>query len=409
MSGPKLLAGIKVLDLSRVLAGPWSGQLLADYGADVIKVERPDVGDDTRAWGPPWWGDVAERMSAYYVSANRGKRSIAIDIATAEGAAMVRQLAAEADVLLENYKVGQLAKYQLDYAALSALNPKLVYCSVTGFGQTGPYAARPGYDTLFQAMGGLMSTTGLPDDVPGGAPMKTGPSLADVLAGQFAMSAILAALYHRDQHSGVGQYIDVSLLDSVIASMTHTVSDYLVSGKVPQRRGTEGNGGMPSRAYRCADQDIVVVAGNQEQFRSLCAVLGCPEAVDTPGFETPMSRGINRKQLAEVMEPLFAKRQAAELLAALAQGNVPAGPINDLSQVFADPQVQVRDMAVEVAHPDALGGVLRMVGNPVKYSATPVDEYRTPPTLGQHTRAVLGEVLGLDAAAMDALGSKGVI
>ena len=409
---PKPLSNIRILDMSRILAAPWAAQMLGDLGAEVIKVERPKTGDDSRFFGPSAMKDSegrSTRQTSFFISANRNKKSITIDLSKPEGQDLVRQLAAKCDVLIENYKVGDLKRYGLDYESLKAINPKLVYCSVTGFGQTGPYAARPGYDTLFQAMGGLMSTTGLPDDVPGGGPMKTGPSLADVLAGQFAMSAILAALYHRDQHSGVGQCIDVSLLDSVIASMTHTVTDYLVSGDVPKRRGTEGNGGMPSRMYRCADQDIVVVAGNQEQFRSLCAVLGCPEAMDTPGFETPMSRGVNRKHLVEVMEPLFAKRQAAELLAALAQGNVPAGPINDLAQVFADPQVKVRDMAVEVAHPEALGGVLRMVGNPVKYSATPVEAYLAPPTLGQHTHQVLGEVLGLDAAAIDALGSKGVI
>lgn len=408
----KPLSNIRILDMSRILAAPWAAQMLGDLGAEVVKVERPKTGDDSRFFGPSAMKDSEgrdTRETSFFISANRNKKSVTIDLSKPEGQNLVRQLAAKSDVLIENYKVGDLKRYGLDYDSLKAINPKLVYCSVTGFGQTGPYAARPGYDTLFQAMGGLMSTTGLPDDVPGGTPMKTGPSLADVLAGQFAMSAILAALYHRDQHSGEGQYIDVSLLDSVIASMTHTVSDYLVSGNVPVRRGTEGNGGMPSRSYRCADQDIVVVAGNQEQFRSLCAVLGCPEAVDTPGFETPMSRGKNRKQLAEVMEPMFAKRQATELLAALAQGNVPAGPINDLAQVFADPQVQVRDMAVEVAHPNALGGVLRMVGNPVKYSATPVDEYRTPPSLGQHTREVLSDVLGLDAAAIDVLNSNGVI
>ena len=408
----KPLSNIRILDMSRILAAPWAAQMLGDLGAEVIKVERPKTGDDSRFFGPSAMKDCEgrdTRQTSFFISANRNKKSITIDLSKPEGQDLVRQLAAKCDVLVENYKVGDLKRYGLDYDSLKAVNPKLVYCSVTGFGQTGPYAARPGYDTLFQAMGGLMSTTGLPDDVPGGTPMKTGPSLADVLAGQFAMSAILAALYHRGQHSGEGQYIDVSLLDSVIASMTHTVSDYLISGNVPVRRGTEGNGGMPSRMYRCADQDIVVVAGNQEQFRNLCAALGCPEAVDTPGFETPISRGIHRKQLAEVMEPLFAKRHAAELLTALAQANVPAGPINNLAQVFADPQVQVRHMAVEVAHPDAQGGVLRMVGNPVKYSATPVDNYQAPPTLGQHTGAVLGEVLGLDAAAIDALRSSGVI
>jgi len=408
----KPLSNIRILDLSRILAAPWAAQMLGDLGAEVIKVERPKVGDDSRYFGPTFLKDSAGRAtkdSTFYISANRNKKSITIDLSKPEGQDLVRKLAAKSDVFIENYKVGDLKRYGLDYESLKAVNPKLVYCSVTGFGQNGPYAARPGYDTLFQAMGGLMANTGLPDDVPGGSPMKTGPSLADVLAGQFAMSAILAAIYHRDMHSGEGQYIDVSLLDSVIASMTHTVTDYLVSGKTSPRRGTEGNGGMPSRMYRCADQDIVVVAGNQEQFKNLCAVLGCPEAVDIPGFETPMARGINRKHLAEVMEPLFAKRRAADLLSALEKANVPAGPINDLSQVFADPQVKTRNMAVEVAHANAPDGVLRMVGNPVKFSATPVDHYGAPPSLGQHTHEVLSKILELSEDAISALNSNGVI
>lgn len=408
----KPLSNIRILDLSRILAAPWAAQMLGDLGAEVIKVERPKVGDDSRYFGPPFLKDSEgrdTRDSAFFISANRNKKSITVDLSKPEGQDLVRKLAAKSDVLIENYKVGDLKRYGLDYETLRKINPRLVYCSVTGFGQTGPYAARPGYDTLFQAMGGLMSTTGLSDDVPGGGPMKTGPSLADIMSGQFAMSAILAALYHRDQNSGEGQYIDVSLLDSVLASMSHYASAYFLSGQTPPRRGTEGNGGMPSRMYRCADQDIVVIAGNQEQFVRLCQVLGCPEAVDVPEFKTAASRGIHRKKLADVMEPQFKIRQAAELLVALEQAGVPAGPINDLAQAFADPHVQHRGMAVDVAHPTTPGGVLRMVGNPVKYSATPVGDYKAPPSLGQHTREVLGEVLGLDEAAIDALSASSVI
>ena len=408
----KQLTGIRVLDLSRILAAPWAAQMLGDMGADVIKVERPRVGDDSRRFGPPFLQDAQGRNtldSAFYISANRNKRSITIDLAKPEGQDLVRQLAAKSDVLIENYKVGDLKRYGLDYESLRAINPRLIYCSVTGFGQSGPYAARPGYDTVFQAMGGLMSTTGLPDDVPGGSPMKTGPSLADILSGHYTVSSILSALYHRDMHSGGGQYIDVALLDSVIASMSHYASHYLVSGQVPQRRGTEGNGGMPSRMYRCADRDIVVIAGNEEQFVRLCDVLGCRELVGTTEFKTLALRGLNRVSLGALMEPLFLQWKAADLLAALDGAGVPAGPIYDLAQTFADPHVKSRRMDVDVDHPNAPGGRLHMVANPVKYSATPVDNYRAPPSLGQHSQEVLADVLGMDAPTIEALAQGGVI
>lgn len=408
----KPLSKIRVLDLSRILAAPWAAQMLGDLGADVIKVERPRVGDDSRRFGPPFLQDAEGKNtldSAFYISANRNKRSITIDLSKPEGQALVRELAAQSDVLIENYKVGDLKRYGLDFDSLHAVNPKLIYCSVTGFGQTGPYAPRPGYDTVFQAMGGLMASTGLPEGVPGGGPMKTGPSLADILSGHYTVSAILSALYHRDANGGAGQHIDVSLLDSVIASMSHYASIYLVSGQNPVRRGTEGNGGMPSRLYRCADQDIVVIAGNEEQFARLCAVLGCPELVGRPEFASGALRGINRDAMAGVMEPLFLKRQGAELLQALDAAGVPAGPINELSQTFADPHVRSRQMQVEAAHPNAPEGRLKMVAYPVKFSGTPVDSYRAPPSLGTHTREVLAEVLGLEAAAIDALMAQGVV
>ena len=406
------LSKIRVLDLSRILAGPWAAQMLGDLGAEVIKVERPRVGDDSRRFGPPFLKDAQGRdtmESAFYISANRNKKSITVDLAKAEGQNLIRQLAAQCDVLIENYKVGDLARYGLDYPSLRALNPRLIYCSVTGFGQTGPYAARPGYDTVFQAMSGLMSVTGLPDDVPGGGPMKTGPSLSDILAGHYTVSAILAALYHRDTVSGQGQQLDVSLLDTSIAAMSHYASHYLVGGDVPIRRGTEGNGGMPSRLFRCADEAIVIVAGNNEQFERLCRVLGCTQAAADPRFATGVLRGRNRQDLAAVLEPAIARRHAAELLAALEEAGVPAGPVYNLKQVFEDEQVRSRGLAVEAPCPGSASGCVPMVGYPVKFSATPADRHAAPPALGQHTRDVLGAVLGLDDAAIDRLAAASVI
>lgn len=406
------LSGIRILDMSRILAGPWAAQMLGDLGAEVIKIERPRTGDDSRFFGPPFLKDSEgrdTRDSAFFICANRNKKSITLDISKPAGQDIVKKLAAQSDVLIENYKVGDLKRFGLDYESLRSTNPKLIYCSVTGFGQTGPYAARAGYDTLFQAMGGLMSVTGLPENMPGGVPMKTGPSLSDILAGQSAMSAILAALYHRDLHSGEGQHLDVSLLDSTIAGMSHWASHYLIGGQLPIRRGNEGNGGMPSGMYRCADQYIVMIAGNQEQYVRLCEVLGCTEILNEPELKTSVLRGLNREKLATILEPLFAKRQSAELLQALEQAGVPAGPINNLQQVFNDPQVKERGIEVRVPHPGATGGELRMVGHPVKYSATPVEKYSSAPSLGQHTREVLGELLGLDADALDLLATQAVI
>lgn len=403
----KPLPNIRVLDLSRILAAPWAAQALGDLGAEVIKIERPVVGDDSRRFGPSFLRDAQGRdtaESAFYISANRNKKSVTVDLSRPEGQDVIRRLAAVSDVLIENYKVGDLKRYGLDYESLRAINPRLIYCSVTGFGQTGPYSPRPGYDAVFQAMGGLMSVTGMPD-----SPMKTGPSLADILAGQFALSAIMTALYHRDMHSGRGQHIDVSLLDSVIASMSHYASHYLVSGEVPFRRGTEGNGGMPARLYRCADQDIMISAGNNDQFARLCQVLGCPDAVDDPDFGTSVLRGVNRQRLAEVMEPLIAARNGAELLQAFEQAGVPAGPVNDMAQVFNDPHVKSRGMEVTAESAISATKVVHMVAHPVKYSDTPVDSYTAPPTLGQHTREVLGGMLGMDDDEIDRLAAASVI
>jgi crotonobetainyl-CoA:carnitine CoA-transferase CaiB-like acyl-CoA transferase len=408
------LSGIRVLDLSRILAGPWGAQMLADLGAEVIKVERPGKGDDSRQFGPPFLKDRDgndTRESTFFISANRGKKSITCDLATPDGQALIRSLAAKCDVLLENYKVGDLKRYGLDYASLKFVNPRLIYCSITGFGQTGPYSPRPGYDSIFQAMGGLMSITGNGDDMPGGGPMKTGPSLADILCGQYAASAIVAALYHRDaggKQGGEGQYIDLSLLDSMIAATSHYASQYLVSGEVPVRRGTEGNGGMPSRMFRCADRDIMIVAGNNEQYARLCQVLKHPELATDPRFSEIALRVRNRRALGDVFEPLIAQWQSDALLVALDAAGVPAGPINNLEQVFADPHVQARGMCVEVAHPLSNGAV-RMVANPVKMSGTPIESYTPPPMLGEHTEGVLRDLLGMSGAEIDALRARKVI
>ncbi|UXJ50262.1 CaiB/BaiF CoA transferase family protein [Pseudomonas citronellolis] len=406
------LSNIRVLDMSRILAGPWAAQMLADLGAEVIKVERPGKGDDSRQFGPPFLQDSEgrnTRESSFYISTNRNKKSITCDIAKPEGQALIRSLAKQCDVLLENYKVGDLKRYGLDYASLHEVNPRLVYCSLTGFGQTGPYSPRPGYDSIFQAMGGLMSITGLPDDVPGGGPMKTGPSLADILAGQYAAYAIQAALYARDVNGAPGQHIDVALLDALIASTSHYASQYLVSGEVPVRRGTEGNGGMPSRMFQCADGGIMIVAGNNEQYARFCAVLGHPELATDERFAEIALRVVNRRVLGEVFEPLVATWKLHDLLEALDAAGVPAGPINDMRQVFADPHVQARGMCVESSHPLAADGKVKLVANPVKFSATPITDYKAPPVQGEHTDSVLGELLGMDAAAIQALRERGVV
>ncbi|WP_425930442.1 CaiB/BaiF CoA transferase family protein [Pseudomonas sp. NyZ201] len=406
------LHNIRVLDMSRILAGPWAAQMLADLGAEVIKVERPGKGDDSRQFGPPFLKDEEgrdTRESSFYISTNRNKKSITCDIAKPEGQALIRDLVAQCDVLLENYKVGDLQRYGLDYASLREVNPRLVYCSLTGFGQTGPYSPRPGYDSIFQAMGGLMSITGLPDDVAGGGPMKTGPSLADILAGQYAAYAIQAALYARDVNGAPGQHIDVALLDALIASTSHYASQYLVSGDVPVRRGTEGNGGMPSRMFQCADGGIMIVAGNNEQYARFCAVLGHPELATDERFAEIALRVVNRRILGEVFEPLVAAWKLQDLLAALDAAGVPAGPINDLQQVFADPHVQARGMCVESRHPLAADGKVRLVANPVKFSATPIDRYDAPPVQGAHTESVLGELLGMDSVRIQALRERGIV
>jgi crotonobetainyl-CoA:carnitine CoA-transferase CaiB-like acyl-CoA transferase len=387
------LAGLKVLDLSRVLAGPWAGQLLAALRADVVKVERPGSGDDTRAWGPPWLpgADGAPTTeSAYYLSANRNKRSVAIDIATPEGQALVRRLAEKADVVLENFKVGGLAQYGLDYASLQAVNPRLIYCSITGFGQDGPYAQRAGYDFLIQGMGGLMSLTGRPDGEPGGGPMKVGVALTDVMTGLYASNAVLAALAYRER-SGVGQHIDLALLDVQVAVLANQAANYLVGGKAPGRMGNAHPNIVPYQEFATADGYMIVAVGNDGQFRKLCEVLGRAEWGSDERYATNPQRVRHRAELVAGIHAMTVTRPTAEWVALMESVGVPCGPINTLDKVFDDPQVQARGMRIDMPHPAA--GTVPLVANPIRMSATPVAYDRPPPMLGEHTAQVLADWL----------------
>ncbi len=401
------LEGIRVLDLTRVLAGPWCAQNLADLGADVIKVERPGAGDDTRGWGPPFLKDRAGRDTpdaAYYLAANRNKRSVAIDLATPAGQRAVRDLAARSDVVLENYKVGQLAKYGLDYESLARINPRLVYCSVTGFGQTGPWAHRPGYDFIIQALGGLMSITGEADDRPGGGPQKVGVAVSDLMTGMYATQAVLAALLHRER-SGEGQYIDVALLDVQVAMLANMNTNYLVSGQPPRRWGNAHPNIVPYQAFRAADQWLVIAVGNDEQFRRFCELCSRPDLHRDERFARNRDRVRNRDALVPIVAELVAARPAAWWIDGLERAGVPCGPINDLSQVFANEQVRARGLRIELERDDA--GTVPLVASPLKMSATPPSYRRAPPRLGEHTREVLREVLGYDDAAIAAVTGAG--
>ena len=412
------LAGVRILDLSRVLAGPWCTQTLADLGADVIKVERParaaaPGGDDTRGWGPPFVRDSQGGETgdaAYYLGTNRNKRSITIDISTPQGAALVRTLAEKADVFVENFKVGDMARHGLDAPALLALNPRLVYCSITGFGQTGPYRERAGYDYAVQGMGGLMSVTGpsrteIADDAPGGGPQKVGVAVADLFTGMYAATAILAALRHRDL-TGQGQAIDIALLDTQVAMLANLGAGYLATGVAPQRAGNAHQNIVPYQVFEVADGHLILAVGNDGQFARFCGVAGCSELA----LDARFARNAGRVRHRDVLVPMLAARMKlkprAEWLAALEASKVPAGPINDLAEVFADPQVRSREMTVEMPHPVA--GSVRLVASPMKLAATPVRYRRTPPQLGADTDAVLAE-LGLDAAAITSLRTAGAI
>lgn len=407
MSGA--LSHIRVLDLSRILAGPWAGQMLADLGADVIKVERPGAGDDTRSWGPPWLKDdkgADTSVAAYYLCANRNKRSITIDITRPEGQALVRRLAAESDVVLENFKVGGLKQYGLDYESLKAVNPKLVYCSITGFGQDGPYAPRAGYDFLIQGMGGLMSLTGRPDSEEGGGPMKVGVALTDILTGLYATNAVLAALAWRER-SGEGQYIDMALLDVQVACLANQAMNYLATGNSPQRLGNAHPNIVPYQEFPTADGYMILAIGNDGQFARFCETAGAPELAADPRFATNRARVSNRAELVPMLRELTVQRKTAEWVRQLEARAVPCGPINTLADVFADPQVQARGMKVTMPHPVA--GSVPLVASPMRLSRTPVDYRMPPPMVGEHTDQILSATLGLDAAAIASLHEQGVV
>jgi len=398
------LAHLRVLDLSRVLAGPTAGQILADLGADVIKIERPGGGDDTRQWGPPWLADAdggETGESAYYLAANRGKRSVTIDLARPAGQRLVRDLAATADILLENFRVGSLARHGLDYASLAAEHPGLIYCSITGFGQTGPYAERPGYDSMIQAMGGLMSITGPAD----GEPQKGGVALADVMSGHYAVIAVLAALAHRER-TGAGQHIDLSLLDVQVAALTNQAMNHLVGGQVPGRLGNAHPNIVPYQTFATTDGHFMLAVGNDHQFARLCHELDRADLAADPRFATNAARVGHRDLLVAQLAGIFATAARDHWLARLDAAGVACGPVNRIDEVFADPQVRARGMATAAEHP--LAGRVPLVASPLRLSATPVGEPLAPPTLGQHTDEVLAEVLGLDTAARAALRADGI-
>ncbi|SDL95539.1 CaiB/BaiF CoA transferase family protein [Pseudomonas indica] len=403
------LSHIRVLDLSRVLAGPWAGQILADLGAEVIKIERPGVGDDTRHWGPPFLKDAQgenTREAAYYLSANRNKQSVTVDFTQPEGQQLVRELAAKADVVLENFKVGGLAAYGLDYASLKALNPRLIYCSITGFGQNGPYAKRAGYDFMIQGLGGLMSLTGRPEGEEGAGPVKVGVALTDILTGLYSTVAVLAALNHRDQ-SGIGQHIDMALLDVQVACLANQAMNYLTTGVPPRRLGNAHPNIVPYQDFPTADGDIILTVGNDSQFRKFCEVAGFREWADDPRFSTNQARVAHRAELIPLIRQATVFKTTAQWVALLEEAGVPCGPINDLAQVFADPQVQARGLRVELPHP--LAGTVPQVASPIRLSETPVQYRNAPPLLGEHTERVLGEVLGLSPERIAALREAGVV
>ncbi len=403
------LSHIRVLDLTRVLAGPWCAQTLADFGADVIKIERPGAGDDTRHWGPPYLkdargADTAE--AAYYLAANRNKRSVTVDIATPEGQQIVRELAAQSDVVLENYKVGQLKKYGLDYASLRAVKPDLVYCSVTGFGQTGPYAHRAGYDFIVQGIGGFMSITGERDGVPGGGPQKAGVAIADLATGLYSTIAVLAALAHRDR-TGVGQYIDMALLDVQVALLANMNTNFLASGTPPVRWGNAHPNIVPYQTFQTSDGWIIVAVGNDGQFRKFVEAGGRPELADDERFATNPARVRHRDTLVPILAEMVKTRSKTAWIDALEAAGVPCGPINDLAEVFANEQVVARGMEVALPHP--CGADVKLVRNPVRMSATPPDARTAPPLLGAHTDDVLRDMLGYDDARIAALKAKQAI
>ncbi|WP_417565050.1 CaiB/BaiF CoA transferase family protein [Marinobacter sp.] len=406
MSGS--LSHLRVLDLSRVLAGPWASQILGDLGAEVIKIERPGTGDDTRSWGPPYLkgADGSAELSAYFLSANRNKQSLAVDIAHPEGQELVRKLVAESDVVLENFKVGGLKRYGLDYDSLKRINPKLIYCSITGFGQDGPYADRPGYDFLIQAMGGLMSITGQPDSEPGAGPMKVGVALTDIMTGLYATIGVLAALSHRDR-TGEGQYVEAALLDVQVACLANQAMNYLTTGTAPVRMGNAHPNIVPYQDFPTADGNMVLTIGNDQQFARLCDVLEHGEWASDERFATNRARVANRRELIPKLRQATVMRSTREWVEILERAGVPCGPVNTLDQVFDDPQVLARGMRQTVTHP-ALGDV-PTVGNPIKLKLTPVTYRTAPPLLGEQSERVLQHVAGLSSGEVQALRERGII
>jgi crotonobetainyl-CoA:carnitine CoA-transferase CaiB-like acyl-CoA transferase len=410
MAGP--LSNIRVIDLSRVLAAPWAAQNMADLGAEVIKVERPGKGDDSRAFGPPWLPDAEgkdSKESAYFLCANRGKKSITVDISKADGARIVRELAANADVLIENYKAGDLDRYGLGYAELSKLNPRLVYCSLTGFGQTGPYRERPGYDFMVQGLAGIMSVTGEVDDQPGGGPQRVGVPLVDIITGMYASIAICAALTHREQEGakGRGQHIDMALLDCGVAILSNQGANFLVGGTPPARIGNAHPNIVPYQTFRTADGDVILAAGNDNLFRKFCELAGSPELALDARFATNTSRVNNRASLAPVMNEIFKERTTAEWVKLLDEGGVPCGPINNIQQVFDDPQVKARGLRIELDHP--AGSKAPMVRSPMRFSETQLEFKIPPPMLGQHTEEILRDELGRSQADIAKLRNDGIV
>ena len=407
MPGP--LAHLPILDLSRVLAGPWCTQLLADLGATVLKIEKPGAGDDTRAWAPPYLRDAHGNdttESAYYLGCNRGKLSVAIDFTQPEGRDLVRALARESDALIENFKIGGLARYGLDYASVAAINPRLVYASITGFGQEGPYAERAGYDFIIQGMSGFMSVTGERDDLPGGGPQKAGIAITDIMTGMYAAVAILAALGARDR-SGQGQYIDVALLDSAVAMMSVMNMNYFVTGTPPDRAGNAHQNIVPYQVFACADGHLILAVGNDGQFAKFCAIAGVPAWATDPRFARNADRVRHRATLVPMIERVIVTRAQRDWLAELEAAGVPAGPINKLDAVFADPQVIARGMRIDLPH--ALAGHVPQVGSPLKLSGPPLPPPLPPPLLAEHTEAVLRDRLGLTAETIARLAARNVV
>jgi len=407
MAGP--LSHIRVLDLSRVLAAPWTGQNLADLGAEVIKIERPHKGDDSRAFGPPWLKDAAgaeTSESAYFACANRGKKSVTVNLSAPEGQRIVRELAAQSDILLENYKYGDLARYGLGYDDLRKVNPRLIYCSVTGFGQTGPYRDRPGYDFMIQGMGGLMSITGERDELPGGGPQKAGIPIADIMTGMYATIAVCAALAHRAE-TGVGQHLDLALLDSQVAVLANQGANYLATGVSPPRLGNAHPNIVPYQTFKTADGDVILACGNDNLFRKFCEVGDCQHLVSDPRFATNGKRVENRAALTALLNEIFLRRTTRDWVAALEAAGVPNGPINTLEQVFQEPQAVARGLRLEMAHP--LAGKISLIRSPMRFSETPIEHKLPPPLLGEHTEDILRGMLGRSDEEIARLRSDGAV